>query len=202
MDKKIKNVVFDVGMVLIDFCWEECCKRLEFSEEIIHAFDVNMIQSEYWDMLDEGTITTKGAIDKFIAAMPQYEKEIRLFWEHAQWFVKEYDFATPMIKELQKDGYKVYLLSNYPYDMYKLHWPTFSFFELVDGYVVSAVEKLKKPDPSIYKCLLNRFELNASECLFIDDREVNVKAAQKVGMQAKQFIDYKDLTDFLRRNIS
>lgn len=182
MGQTVSNVIFDVGNVLIDFCWEKTCEMLHFSRDIIDAFEKNMILTDVWDMLDEGTISLEHAILRFIEAMPQYEKEVRLFWEHADTFVEEYDYAFELIKELKEKGYKVYLLSNYPLDMYKLHWPTFRFFELVDGYIVSAVEKLRKPDIRIYKLLCERYGLEPSACIFFDDRQINVDAAIEVGM--------------------
>lgn len=193
MDNKIKNIVFDVGMVLIDFCWEKHCKQLGFSKEIAKAFEKNMIQSEYWNLMDEGMLEEKEAISKFIESMPEYEQEIKKFWEQPEYFVEEYDYAVPMIKKLKEKEYNVYLLSNYPLNIYKLHWPTFTFCSLVDGYVVSSVEKLKKPDPKIYQLLCSRYQLKPEECLFIDDRQVNVDAAIRVGMQSILFQDYESL---------
>ncbi|MGN0495132.1 MAG: HAD family hydrolase [Lachnospiraceae bacterium] len=187
MGQTVSNVIFDVGNVLIDFCWEKTCEMLHFSQDIIDAFEKNMILTDVWDMLDEGTISLEHAILRFIEAMPQYEKEVRLFWEHADTFVEEYDYAFELIKELKEKGYKVYLLSNYPLDMYKLHWPAFRFFELVDGYIVSAVEKLRKPDIRIYKLLCERYGLEPSACVFFDDRQINVDAAIEVGMQGILF---------------
>ena len=193
MNNEIKNIVFDVGMVLIDFCWEKHCRALGFSDEIIEMFRQYMIQSEYWDLMDEGLLDERQAIRKFIENMPQYEKEIREFWKQPECFVEEYDYAVPVIKKLKERGYQVYLLSNYPLNMYKLHWPSFTFYSIVDGYIVSAVEKLKKPDEAIYQLLCRRYRLKPEECLFIDDKQVNVEAASHVGMQSILFRDYSTL---------
>ena len=187
MDKIIKNIVFDVGNVLIDFCWKKTCDMLGFSAEIVDAFEKNMVLSDVWDQLDEGTILQEDAIQIFISRMPHYEKEIRLFWEHADSFVEEYDYAYQMIKELKDKGYNIFLLSNYPLEMYRLHWYTFRFFELVDGYIVSAVEKMRKPDEAIYHLLCDRYHLDATQCLFFDDRQVNVDAAIQAGMHGVLF---------------
>ncbi len=193
----IKNIVFDVGMVLIDFCWAQHCRNLGFGEEIIEAFDKYMISSHCWEQMDEGTICEKDAIDVFMKAMPQYKERIETFWQHPEGFVKEYPYATPMIQQLQQKGYKVYLLSNYPLGIYQIHWPTFSFFEKVDGYIVSAQECMKKPDERIYRLLCERYGLRAEECFFVDDRQVNVDAAIAVGMEAFLFKDYKKLATYL-----
>lgn len=195
MEQQIKNVVFDVGNVLIDFCWKKTCEMLSFSPEIVDAFEKYMVMSDIWGQLDEGIISQKDAIDYFIRRMPEYEKEILLFWEHADTFVEEYDYSYDMIKELKEKGYGVYLLSNYPLEMYQLHWHTFRFFSLVDGYIVSAVERLKKPDVRIYRLLCDRYQLDAAQCLFFDDRQDNVDAAIAAGMQAVLFTGKESVTE-------
>ncbi len=187
MDKKIKNIIFDVGMVLVDFCWDRYCRELGLSEDVISAFDANMIQSKYWGRLDEGTMSEEEAIERFKEAMPELSSEIDRFWAEPERFVEEFSYATPLIKELQSKGYHVYLLSNYPLHLYEIHWPKFKFFSIIDGYVVSAVEKLCKPNPAIYKLLCERYDLKPEECLFIDDRQINVDAAAGTGMSGLLF---------------
>lgn len=188
MDKKYENLIFDVGNVLIDFCWKKTCAMLNFSEEIVAAFEKNMVLTDDWNMLDEGTITQEEAIQIFISRIPQYEKEIRLFWENANTFVEEYEYSHDLIKGLKEQGYKVYLLSNYPEEMYQLHWPNFQFFKLVDGFVVSALEKMRKPDIRIYQLMCERYHLEPESCLFFDDRMDNVEAARKAGMNGELFV--------------
>lgn len=198
MDSSIHNIIFDVGMVLVDFDWEKYCRRLGFDEAVIRAFDTDMINSRYWSMLDEGLIEEEEAISQFLKCMPSYQKEIMKFWEEPKHLVEEYDYAAPMISRLKSLGYHVYLLSNYPYNLYKLHWPSFKFYSMVDGYVVSAAVKLKKPNPAIYKLLCNRYQLKPEECLFIDDWQHNVEVAVQVGMKAVLFEGYESLKEYLK----
>lgn len=197
ISSNVKNIVFDVGMVLIDFCWKQHCRNLGFGEVVIEAFDQYMILSDCWDLMDEGLISEEEAIQEFIKAMPQYREQIEVFWQHQEGFVKEYSYAAPLIKKLKEQGYKVYLLSNYPLGMYHVHWPTFSFYCEVDGYVVSALERMRKPDKVIYELLCNRYQLKAEECLFVDDRQVNVDAAISVGMESVLFEGYERLVEYL-----
>lgn len=197
MDKQIKNIVFDVGNVLIDFCWKKTCQMLHFSQEIIDAFEKNMILTDVWDQLDEGTILLEDAIACFIDRMPEYEREVRLFWEYADTFVEEYEYSYDMIKELKERGYGIYLLSNYPLDMYQMHWHKFRFYELVDGYIVSAVEKIRKPDLRIYQLLCDRYQLDARQCMFFDDRRENVDAAIQAGMQGVLFEGRETVVKYL-----
>lgn len=187
MKDNIKNVVFDVGMVLIDFCWEQHCRDIGLSDEVIKTFEKYMINSKYWGLMDEGLLTEEDALLKFKEEMPQYVKEIDRFWEHPEKLVREYDFASPLVDELHDKGYYVYLLSNYPLGLYKIHWPLFDFYSKVDGYVVSAAEKLCKPNPAIYNLLCERYNLKPEECVFFDDRQENIDAATRVGMEGILF---------------
>lgn len=193
MEHRIKNIVFDVGMVLIDFCWEKACRSHGISEEAIACFDREMIHSIEWNRLDEGTMTEEEAIARFQERVPQYREELERFWSEPERFVEEYPYAAPMIRELKDKGFGVYLLSNYPEHMYQIHWPKFTFLPLVDGYVVSAPEKLAKPDPAIYRLLCDRFRLKPEECMFVDDREENVKAAEGLGMKGVLFRDKQQI---------
>ena len=63
--------------------------------------------------------------------------------------------------------------------------------------MVSGDEKLIKPDPAIYRLLLDRNGLDASDCLFIDDSLKNVAGAQAVGMRAHHFTSPEVLREHL-----
>lgn len=184
----MKNIIFDVGNVLIDFCWQKVCIDLGFSQEVIDEFDKKMISSSYWNDMDEGILSAKDAEVIFRMALSEYENEFDAFWNAQEKYIEEYDYAHDMIEGLKKKGYGVYLLSNYPKEMYELHWPTFSFLPIVDGYVVSALEKMRKPDDRIYRLLCERFGLDPKECTFFDDRQINCDAAESVGMKGLLFL--------------
>ena len=99
---------------------------------------------------------------------------------------------------VQARGYKVYLLSNYPRDAYKMHEAKhFDFASVVDGKVISGIERMSKPDPRIYRLLCERYSLIPGECVFLDDREVNIKAAIAEGMQGIVFTSYEDAQEKL-----
>lgn len=187
----IKNIVFDVGMVLIDFCWREYCRDLGFSEDIVEKFGENVVLTDIWNQLDHGTISLEEANGIFKQRIPECADKIDLFWEKQEGMVKEYDYSLPLVLELKSKGYHVYLLSNYPKDMYEHQWPGFRFLKEVDGYIVSSLEKRIKPNPDIYELLCERYHLLPEECLFVDDRLENVEAAIGCGMQAVVFENYE-----------
>lgn len=186
----MKNIVFDVGMVLVDFRWRDYMRDRGFSEDIIELLGDKMINNPLWNELDRGVIEESKVIASFKEELPECSDEIDRFWNNEVELVREFDYAGPMIKGLKKAGYNVYLLSNYPQRMHDLHWPRFSFIEDIDGKVVSALEHMVKPDIEIYELLINRYNLKPGKTVFLDDRRVNVEAAKKTGMQGIVFTSY------------
>ncbi|MCR5215238.1 MAG: HAD-IA family hydrolase [Eubacterium sp.] len=190
INNNIKNIVFDVGDVLVDFRYKDYMRDLGFDEELVEFLSVNIVQSEFWHEMDMGIKCDADAIQKFTSDFPQYKNEIISFWANIKDIVAEYDYSVPLIKNIKSNGYKVYILSNYPEELSEKHWPDFKFLPLADGYIISAYEKLCKPDPAIYKLLETRFNIKLSQSLFIDDRMPNIEGAENVGMHALLFESY------------
>ena len=103
-----------------------------------------------------------------------------------------YDYMPPfpetceLIKELKQNGYNIYLLSNATprfFDRY-LEVPAFKYF---DGFFISALYKMLKPNREIYEAFCNKFSLKPEECFFIDDLAANIEGAKKFGMQGFVF---------------
>ncbi len=190
---EIKNIIFDVGDVLVDFRYEAYMRDLGFDEEVLRLFVEKMILSEHWHKLDMGEIDEDEAVEYFTKIIPGHDREMRLFWEHIADIVAEYPEACPFITGLKKSGYSVYLLSNYPPKLADMHWREFNFIDQLDGRIISGKEHITKPDPAIYELLVSRYDLKMDECLFIDDREINIQAAAALGMDTILFTGYDDL---------
>ena len=90
-------------------------------------------------------------------------------------------------------GYGVYGLTNWSAETFPMVRDTYPVFQEFDGIVVSGEEHLLKPDAAIYKCLLERYALQAEESLFVDDNAYNVVGARNVGMKAIQFTSAEEL---------
>ena len=193
----IKNVVFDVGEVLAEFRYMNYMRDLGFDEEVVVFLAENMVLSEFWHELDLGIRTNSEGKRVFTEKYPQYALEIDKFWDHLEDIVREYDYAPGLIREIKQMGYKVYILSNYPIEIAEMHWPKFRFLPLTDGHIISAYEKLTKPDAAIYRLLESRFGLDLTECLFIDDRQINIDTAKELGMETVLFTGYDELVEKL-----
>ena len=194
----IKNVVFDVGMVLADFRFREYMTDLGFSEEVIEKFVEKVINSKHWVDMDNGLVDDGKAIDFFKKKLPGYDKEHDAFWAGIADIIREYDYSEPLVLELKEKGLKVFVLSNYPDKLSDLHWPHFKFLKHVDGYIISAKEKMMKPDPEFYKLLEKRYGIDLKESIFVDDRAVNIEAARSLGMTGILFKGIDELKNEIK----
>ncbi|MCR5148825.1 MAG: HAD family phosphatase [Eubacterium sp.] len=200
-----KNIVFDVGNVLVDFCYMKYMESLGFTQELAELFRDKLIISEIWNDMDRGALLMSEAREIFKNILPEHTKEVDAFIDNIAGIVEEYDYSEPVVRKLKEQGYKVYILSNYPKDMADLHWKNFKFLKEADGYIISAYEKKVKPERAIYDLLTERFNVDLSESIFIDDRQINVDAANEYGMKGILFKDYdglrKELLDLLGAEI-
>ena len=188
---KIKNIVFDVGMVLADFRWADYMRDKGIKEESIAVLGKEMVSNPLWDELDLGIRSEQEIIEYFKEKLPAYERDIDAFFIDMEEMVVEFPYAYDWIADLKKRGLGVYLLSNYPKTLYDIHWSRFSFIDLVDGKVISSLEQAVKPDEKIYRIFLERYALQPEECVFIDDRKENVAGAIAVGMESFLFENYE-----------
>ena len=200
----IKNIVFDIGMVLADFCWYSyMTDELGFSEERARLFGERIVLTEFWHQLDLGVKSEAEVISEMKAQVPEFREDAELFFGNLLYIVRNYDYSRKWIVSLKERGYKVYLLSNYPRGTFTLHHKkVFDFVDVTDGRVISAFERLTKPDRRIYELLCDRYGLKPEECVFIDDQEKNIEAAEKFGMKGIVFKPYeqsnRELEEILR----
>lgn len=195
----IKNIVFDMGQVLIHWEPKALCARMGLNMADSALLEKELFVSPYWVMLDRGTISE----DEVIAAVsrklpekfaPAIDQLVHGWWKRP---LTPMEGMADLIKELKENGYGIYLLSNANLKLreYFSRIPGAKYF---DGLLVSAEEKLLKPEQEIYQCLYNRFSLNPEECFFVDDNPANVEAAMRSGMQSVVF--YAD-AERLRRDM-
>lgn len=182
----IKTVVFDIGQVLIKFHFQEHVNSL-FGEEIGRRLTSAMLDSGYWNELDEGIRSEEDILESMYSVEPALKKEIREAFVQIARAMDRQEYAIPWIKELKEKGYQVLFLSNYSKHVMQSKWEVLDFLPYMDGGVFSCLVKKIKPDPAIYRILLEKYHLNPAECLFVDDREDNIEAAKGVGMQGIVF---------------
>ena len=179
----IKNIIFDLGNVLLNFKPDEFLLRFTHDKEYIDQFVSKVTRSKLWLELDRGTKSVENARTFFLSKYPQEKDFLELFFD--QWM----DMLTPIeenlkiLKELKKLGYRLYILSNYIKEAFIYINKKYKFFSLFDGQIISGFENVIKPEKKIYELLLIRYTLIPEECLFIDDVLFFLKPAKRLGIK-------------------
>lgn len=179
----IKNIVFDMGWVLLEYKPPEYIRRWVADPADIELIDREMFRTQEWLKNDRGTIEPEDYLNFVLSRLPQrLHAAAAQIWEH--WF----EYLTPipetnrLAEQLKRNGYRVYLLSNVSkkYYIFRGLIPCHEFF---DGEFVSADVHTIKPEPEIYRLFFKQYNLNPAECFFVDDRAENIAAGQAFGMQ-------------------
>ena len=196
----IKNVIFDLGDVLINNNPLRYIKTLGYSDEKTNALYQALSTDSVWHDKDIGIYASYiDCIPIFQKHHPELTKEIADFFQDS-WMEKVY---TPIeenmvlynrAKELE---YDIYFLTNYSVDGFAYLEENYDFIRNVKGKVVSSHVHCCKPERKIYELLLNKYQLNASECIFFDDNINNILAAKEVGIVAVLFTDVQDALQVL-----
>lgn len=199
--EQIKNIIFDVGDVLLSYRWKYMLMDYGLSEEEAVRIGTEMFDDPegLWGLLDLGTVPQQEIIEHYCRKYPADEKVIRWFIGHGEYMPVARPAVWELVHKLKMHGYGVYLLSNYSEELFKKHTEYADFMNDIDGLIVSYMVHKAKPDPAIYAALCEKYELNPSECLFFDDRLENVQAAISYGMQAKRVLSKEGLVEDLEK---
>lgn len=195
----IKNIVFDIGRVLLGFEWDDYMKTLEGDEATREAVSKATFKSGFWDELDKGILETEEILNMFVSANPVYEKEIRNALARVGECTTRCDYAIPWIESLKARGYNVYYLSNYSDYVKSQSAHALDFIPHMDGGVFSYIVRSIKPDKGIYEELFSQYGLNPDECIFIDDKKANIEAGEALGMRGIVFENYQQAAAELDR---
>lgn len=185
----VRNIVFDIGNVLVDFRWREFLLEKGFDEAMMKRIGRASVETAIWFEFDRGEWSAEALMEAFIKNDPAIEKELHLAFDDLRGMIKQRSYAIPWIQDLRSRGYGVYYLSNFAGITYDQCRDQLSFLDYMDGGILSFREKLVKPDPRIYELLSSRYHLDPAECLFLDDTPANVEAALKLGWQSAVFTD-------------
>ncbi len=186
----VDNVVFDIGGVLLDFSPEKIFSRLIPGENGRKLLAALFGEEKRWRRFDLGA-EPNAAIAREAAnaaGLPSYacdvERVLKGFPDQMTRLPMSYTFP-----ELRRLGKKIYLLTNYPSPSFEATVARFPFLLDADGYVVSAHEKVMKPDPAIFRLLLDRCDLKPERSLFLDDSLENVESAASLGFQTWHYAE-------------
>lgn len=193
----MKNIIFDLGNVLVTFRPDDFLHDLFDDEKVIKACK-EVYFSDLWNAYDRGIYTAKQMVSFGIRLYPQYSRQLKDMMEKWVTYVRPIDTMMDRIDSLKEKGYDLYILSNLPEDCYKYLMKHYAFMNAMKG-VFSFQEKRIKPDVRIYQILFDRYQLDPEDCLFIDDTKENVDQARKLGCEVIWCQSTDDLARRLER---
>lgn len=184
----IRNIVFDVGNVLLSFKPREYLSNKFFDAKTANHLHREIFCSREWVELDRGTMQSKEAFYQIKARNAMYDSHINEVMNSWMDILKPINGTIDIVKQLKRSKkYNLYILSNYHLEAFEKASTDNEFFRLFDGMVVSSHIKKLKPEPDIYRHLLNKYSLDPSETLFIDDTPENLEGAKAFGIKTIRF---------------
>jgi len=184
----IKNIIFDLGGVLIDWNPRYVYKTIFKTEDEMEWFLNNITKME-WNVQQDAGRDLNEATQILVDQHPKWENEIKAYygrWE--EMLGGPINGTVEILKECcANDKYRVLALTNWSQNTFPIAQARYEFLKWFEGIVVSGDEKCIKPDAQIYNIILERYQLVAAECVFIDDNQDNVDAAIALGMKSIKF---------------
>ncbi|MCB2290939.1 HAD family phosphatase [Clostridium sp. CS001] len=194
----VKNIIFDIGNVLLEFKPLDYLKRTFNDDNLEKLLYMEIFLSEEWLHLDRGILTQDEAIKIISLRNPMQEVHIKKCMENWIDILSPIEGTVKILNELKENGYKLYLLSNFHSLAFETVYSKYDFFKYFDGGIISYKENLLKPESAIYSKLLDTYKLNPEECLFIDDTLVNIEAASRLAINTIHFEGCEMLSQSLR----
>jgi putative hydrolase of the HAD superfamily len=197
----IKNIVFDLGNVLLSWKPEEYLINNGYDSSVREKIMNDVFKSHAWVQLDNGDIDLGEAIRTISLKSSLKTDEISDVFDLRTKIIFPLDCNTKLLPTLKKGGFRLYYLSNFPDDIFDEIHMKYSFFSFFDGGLISARVRASKPDEKIFRILMNKYSLIPEESLFIDDSETNAFAAQMTGMKIIHLKDFRELTGHLEKEL-
>lgn len=183
----IKNILFDMGNVLIRFDRKLFLDKLDVSEADKEILLREVFANVEWAQLDRGSKTEATALESMCERLPQRlhkaAERLTFHWDEPLIPIAG---MYELVEELKEKGYGIYLLSNASVRQHA-YWSRIPASKFFDGTLISADVHAVKPQPEVYKLCLEKFGLKAEESFFIDDVGANVEGAINCGLSGAVF---------------
>lgn len=195
----INTVIFDLGGVLIDWNPRYLYQKIFKTEEEIDYFLENICTSE-WNEEQDGGRSLSDATRLLVEKHPEHKTAIEHYYNSWEEMLNgEISGTVEVLEKLKKSGkYKLYALTNWSSETFPIALKRFPFLSYFDGIVVSGKENDRKPFPSFYQLMLDRYRIDAATAVFIDDRYSNIEGAEKVGISGIHYTDPVQLENDLK----
>ena len=191
------NFIFDIGNVLAVFDPVGYMNDLFSDKSLINEMDKLIFKSKEWVFMDEGRLTHTEAADIFIKRDLKNQATIRTIMQNLDKILPPINETIDLLPRVKSSGHNLYYLSNMHKEFVELLLNNNDYFKLFSGGIFSCDVNMVKPSPGIYHCLINKYQLEPDDCIFFDDVEENVSAAEKEGIKSILFTTADCVLDYL-----
>lgn len=181
-----KNIIFDLGKVLINWDIKSFAQSYTKDPKLQNHIITSIFNHEDWHTLDEGTITEEEAVLRFSKRVGIEKREIEKIIKEARKIMTLKEDTYDELLRLKK-SYKLYCLSNMSIGSWEVILKTHDFYKHFDDIIISAQEKVRKPNVKIFTRALKKFNIKPEETVFIDDLNDNISAAESIGIKGILF---------------
>ena len=196
---KKTTIIFDLGGVLVDWNPAYVFDKLIEDEDKRKHFFANICTSEWNEEQDAGR-TLEEATNMLVDQYPEWQEYIEAYygrWE--EMLGGPIEETVDIFRRLKASGqYKIYALTNWSAELFPIALNKYNFLHWFDGRLVSGEEKIRKPFPEFYQLLLDRFQIEKEEAIFIDDNLRNVESAEEFGIETIRFTSPAELEKALQ----
>ena len=197
------DIILDMGNVLLEWNKDKILQGVSDTKKDYLILDKTIFQSGLWEKLDFGTMTREELVLEVVSMIGNtYQKKVEeVIWNWPS-YIDIYTEVFPVLSELKKKGHRIFVLSNTSKVFYDLLDEQLSpLKEVLDGFVLSCDIKAIKPDLAMFKEILDKYQLDPTHCVFLDDIEDNKMAAEKLGIKSYQIKKRSDVVDILKSYI-
>ena len=195
------DIILDMGNVLLEWNKDKILRGVVKTEKDYMILDKAIFQSGLWERLDLGTLTREELVLKVVSMIGSiYQEKVQeVVWNWPS-YIEIYTEVFPLLVGLKEKGHRIFVLSNTSPVFYELLEEQLSpLNEILDGFVLSCDIKAVKPDRKIFEEILHKYDLNAENCIFLDDVKDNTKMAESLGIRAYQVKQRSDVVDILKK---
>ncbi len=184
----IDTIIFDLGNVLIQWDPRLLYRKIFKTEAEIDTFLENICTAE-WNMQQDAGRPVAEATEQLAATHPEWADEIRAYYGRwPEMLGGPIPESVEVLEQLKRGGqYRLLALTNWSAETFPIARERYDFLDGFEGILVSGEEKLVKPDPAIYQLLFDRYGVEPTRAVFIDDSEKNVMAARELGVKGIHF---------------
>ena len=199
-ENRLENIVFDLGGVLVDWSPKYLYNKVFDNDENRVSSFLSQVCTSEWNIEQDAGRSLADATQFLVEKFPEEEAYIRMYYDRWEEMLRgEIKGTVTLLEDLKaRNEHNLFALTNWSAETFPIALERFDFLGFFEGIVVSGEERTRKPFRKIYEILFDRYNIDPSSSIFIDDSLHNVEAAVELGMKGVHFKNPEQLISELR----